>query len=800
MKIDGRRFYRAALFLLAVIFTANVWADNLLDNGDFREGKNHWQDYFNGADLHSRDGIHFIRLTNPTGSGIYGLYQDVVFDEPYQATLRLSGRTRQHGPVRFGPDFPFYYGCRLDCELIDGSSFSELDLAIRPAEQAGWQTFAKEWQPPLPVKKVRVYVLFWNLSGEVDFTDLALETPPPRFVYCQAAANLFGPGSLEVRAYSPEAADWRAELLQGTKVLAASQGSGPVRLSLPADPERAGLTEYQLRLTGSNPQGALQFTESQTVHPVPASRPAPSFIAWLQNSMRRVYPSSLPDSADPAAGRLLAAGNEYESFQVALLAAPGRAPEPVRVEITAPADDAGNSLPPDCVKTYQVACVPVPRQLLHPAETESIPDWSPDVLLEPESLSLEPGWAQSLWVCCHIPAGTPAGNYHGTVKLSDGDTAIEIPFSIAVQPFTLPARPSFRTAFFNLSRFADHAYYRTLYPTLDFAALDARQDQFFIDHRLSPVFFWDHVPDFRQDIEPWLDEINAFCLASLSTFAPEVSGEPPSQAALEHFKRQLQEKVGPLIEQCRAAGILERGFFYGFDEMSRDKFPAIQAYVAAARELYPQIPFVSTLRCALTAEAARAVGVDELVVFWPRCRRDQIEPIQAAGVPVWGYVMASLPDQFPQFNLHSPLLESRSIFWQCWNEQLAGLLYWGVNIWSGTSLTDRNPPGRRNDRPVRHGDGPRINWYVNNNVADFLHGDGRLSYPGPDGEALDSVRLMNIRDGLEDYEYLKLHAERFGEARTRQLVKAVTTDIDEFTRDPAVLRRIRAEIAAELNQ
>jgi len=41
----------------------------------------------------------------------------------------------------------------------------------------------------------------------------------------------------------------------------------------------------------------------------------------------------------------------------------------------------------------------------------------------------------------------------------------------------------------------------------------------------------------------------------------------------------------------------------------------------------------------------------------------------------------------------------------------------------------------------------------------WANGDGNLIYPGPESP-LSSIRLENIRDGLEDYEYLRLLGEK----------------------------------------
>jgi hypothetical protein len=43
--------------------------------------------------------------------------------------------------------------------------------------------------------------------------------------------------------------------------------------------------------------------------------------------------------------------------------------------------------------------------------------------------------------------------------------------------------------------------------------------------------------------------------------------------------------------------------------------------------------------------------------------------------------------------------------------------------------------------------------------AEYFNGDGHLIYPGPNGTALSSLRLEALRDGMEDYEYVRLLAD-----------------------------------------
>ena len=82
---------------------------------------------------------------------------------------------------------------------------------------------------------------------------------------------------------------------------------------------------------------------------------------------------------------------------------------------------------------------------------------------------------------------------------------------------------------------------------------------------------------------------------------------------------------------------------------------------------------------------------------------------------------------------------------------------------------------------------------------DWLHGDGVLLYPGPAGP-IGSIRLANIRDGLEDYEYLWLLAQKDGIEAARAACQPVTRCLTDFTRIPQELAVQRDKIARRLQQ
>jgi hypothetical protein len=79
--------------------------------------------------------------------------------------------------------------------------------------------------------------------------------------------------------------------------------------------------------------------------------------------------------------------------------------------------------------------------------------------------------------------------------------------------------------------------------------------------------------------------------------------------------------------------------------------------------------------------------------------------------------------------------------------------------------------------------------------------EGSLLYPGVDAGVqglVASIRLKEIREGLEDYEYLRLLAERRGRAVAEQGVKRIARAWQDWDTEPQHLLEARAEIARSI--
>ncbi len=94
--------------------------------------------------------------------------------------------------------------------------------------------------------------------------------------------------------------------------------------------------------------------------------------------------------------------------------------------------------------------------------------------------------------------------------------------------------------------------------------------------------------------------------------------------------------------------------------------------------------------------------------------------------------------------------------------------------------------------PIIDGTDPYLDWKPT--TVWNMTGDGCLTYPMAAGPA-SSIRLENIRDGLEDYDYLAILADAQGRETANGYVERLVKTMTDFSRDPAALAAVRDEIA-----
>ena len=165
--------------------------------------------------------------------------------------------------------------------------------------------------------------------------------------------------------------------------------------------------------------------------------------------------------------------------------------------------------------------------------------------------------------------------------------------------------------------------------------------------------------------------------------------------------------------------------------------------------------------------------------------QDRMEGLQSErGHELWNYVACQPPYTSPYQNilLFNDGTEGRTMFWTTYLLNGTGFLYWHVSYYDvagNTTYAMRCPISKT---------GP---------------GDGILIYPGSAYNQLDpipSIRLLYMRDGIEDYQMLTMLEELKGAEYTDELVSHIVTSTVTYTRDDDEVYNVRSFLLRALEE
>ncbi len=150
---------------------------------------------------------------------------------------------------------------------------------------------------------------------------------------------------------------------------------------------------------------------------------------------------------------------------------------------------------------------------------------------------------------------------------------------------------------------------------------------------------------------------------------------------------------------------------------------------------------------------------------------ERIYAEQAGGDELWWYVTRRPESPEITLLMDTDSIRHRILFWQHKLYNVDGFLYYLVNDWY--EIGENNGLNKK----YEHQDG----------TDNFdCYGNGVLLYCGQDFDvygAVESIRLENVRDGIEDFEYLTILCELYGEEITDAIIGRLTTDLSHYNTD-----------------
>jgi hypothetical protein len=427
---------------------------------------------------------------------------------------------------------------------------------------------------------------------------------------------------------------------------------------------------------------------------------------------------------------------------------------------------------------------------------------------------------------------------HGTTLqlqlLGDDDNADDaatttVEIALTVRPFALPLSPRLRNTIQLDVSHLQHCHpgdtpARTEMRYLEYAEFLLRE------MRLNPGSIYDDwgpqdgsACDYRGyqscfvptagDLERWVTELgmNAF------TLPWQVNGGTSGANTTGQVNMTSR-----FIDELRARNISHLANFYGFDEYSAN-MSAIGTGFAPLKAAFPEVTTLTSAHIGsqfsqagncgmvperfvvpLTPDVVARLHVDAVVpqtnyMPLPRNRTE----LQRAGRQVWTYISAQPYRSNTDWRLDNPLIDGRMLPWQLAANSIDGLLYWGFNQWACSMIPI--------DATASDGFISAAEWQIWDTETPWLQGDGKLLYCGDDATGpVASTRLINVRDGFEDYDYIAMLQDLNPAAAQRALESAalnvglqtcgpfVNLSVVSPQRNGTVLGEVRELMAAEI--
>ena len=369
---------------------------------------------------------------------------------------------------------------------------------------------------------------------------------------------------------------------------------------------------------------------------------------------------------------------------------------------------------------------------------------------------------EALYVSWRIPRGMNPGRYTGALHVEIGRRKANIPVEIVIYAATVPEEETLRvTNWFSLGNMAtkhglepwseDHWEMIRRYARL---MRRQRQTDFllprgFVEVKTDEVgrhtFNFDRM---ERLIRLFFDEgfsyLNGGHVAGHSheqkeIFVLGVDGKATWAAGREGY-RFLAEYLPAWREFLRSHGWLGKTIQHVADEPWDDSKEDYRVLAGIVRKFMPGVPVIDALGLpALGGSVDIWVPTNQTY----EDRREEFEEHRALGDTLWFYTCCSPTGRYLNRFLDAPLLRTRYLHWGNYLYDLKGYLHWGLNQLRADqdAFECHNPLHGHNDH------------------FNLPAGDSHIVYPG-EGEPWSSVRFEAMGMGIEDYELLRLLAEK----------------------------------------
>jgi uncharacterized protein (TIGR03382 family) len=558
----------------------------------------------------------------------------------------------------------------------------------------------------------------------------------------------------------------------------------------------------------------MRFSSVPTISLLIAGMVSAAPAVWTEGPLIKVVPSV--QAKNSASAQLLAARNEFESFQIAIRGT--SAVSNVRAKASALTGPGGATIPSSNIRLYRQALM----EVYTPSGSVGARGRFPDGLIpdvdesDGQTRSAFPfdvpaSETRALWVDILVPMDTPAGKYSGSVHVTGDGLDVTVPMELEVLGFTLPSTPTLTTAFrawpgricIQHTDMADCGGHEA---AMDLITKYARLG---LDHRITFSNFF-VLPHSMTD-ETMMGLHGGDWSVFDATFGPLLNGTAATRlpgarlTSVEYAWRPTREALAAYTQHAREKGFFDRVFDYTTDEPTfTGTWHEIAPRAALVREAAPGMRTLVTANITETHEHGLVDRLDILAPVvnhmdapWGQYagnQRPHYDDFIRKGGELWMYQScmshgcafggAERNAVWPSYVIDVPAPRNRAMQWVDFAYGATGELYYE------TVLT--------------------YDWSPWESVFNFSgNGDGTLLYPGKPEKIggttqvpIPSLRLKHIRDGVEDYEYLAMLVKLGDAELAGKLARDVVPAAYRISDDPNVIleaRRTAGRRIAELS-
>jgi len=509
-------------------------------------------------------------------------------------------------------------------------------------------------------------------------------------------------------------------------------------------------------------------------------------VIWQENPIVKIFPDDLPDEGADLLS-LSAARNEVEPLQLVF-----RSPKEYKqleIRITPPTDSGGNQL--NDMEIGVVGYVPIncPSNYYRDFETKfwqtKMPfgtigsdgwtGWWPDPILPVHTFDLPSNYTKAAWIEIAVPEDAVPGAYKGNVSIIHrGKVVKEIPLEIQVFSFVLPeafsVSATYDVRFNNEELFGRKTTEQekieeiwtfmkrhrmspeTIRPQPEFTVKDGEVSVDFTEFDKAGAYYFDELK-IQATYTPWVFYLCGWGHPPEEKFGEKpYPGNPPysdvDRSKLRpEFVELYQSALGQYWEHMKEMGWADKVVMYISDEPHADHEIVLQmkALCDMIHEVDPEIPiYVSTWWYRPEFEGYIDIwGVSHRGGGWGHpVPAEHLELIRKNGGEIFFTTDGQNCTDTPYLGFE------RLITYFCYKYGAREYEFWATS-WHTLD-------------PYKYGWHRYHRQYASEEVKYWMRypdGDGTFIYPGPPigvDQVVASIRVKQIREGVEDYEYMKL--------------------------------------------